>query len=886
MSGRSERRVGPWITIALATVLVDHTRTAPGQTLRPEQAAAEASLQDRFLAGLRERRLFDLAEDDCRLRLADEGLSETRRHELTCAWSQVCLEHALHSAPLDRETHWRRAIEICDEFARKSPGRTGLAAVHAQKGLVLLARGELARQEAELTSEDAQNFETARGEIREAIATLRSATDEVAEQARLANRKNDSGADGWTAFEWSNLERNMSFQLARAYRNQGQCYPPGSDDRVSSLVRAKELLAPLAAFEGDDAIAWRSRLDEIACFRLLADTQSAMAKIQTLTEANPPAKIKLGIRAERIRLAIDAGKPEAAMAIVDDGLSEGGERLADCDFAAVEACLAGWRRATRANDTATAARLQERAAAITREMDKRWGKYWTRRAETLLAESVTTVDGAGQGSENPAVLVRAAEGFFRADRFQDAIAAYDRARLAAEQAGARESAFTAGLTAAAIVERKLADPGEAALRMRNLAIGLPEQSSAASVHLQAIYLEGRAEADTSNALDRDTVSRQLEWLDEHLAKWPGDETTGQARIWLGESRRRRKEWEAAVSAYEGMATDHSLYPRSLEDRAIVYRQWLAELAERSQPTDEVAIRAAQSFERDVLGQENSLPESWTDAKRLAAVLASEFWLTRFEDRFDRAERLLAAVIESDPSPDPDDSATAASDATETAASPFEGLRSRAVIWRVFALAGLQRVDEASRALEEVSSSAPEKLPALIDGISRISVQATPELRAQLANLQLQAAARLPPGSPGLGEADARKLQLSIAKALLVAGRRDEGLQKLESLSKEAPNEGALQIEFATALAAEEDPAAQKAALAKWREIAKRSRPGSERWFLATLGQVEVHVRLGEADAAKRLIAFAKSSRSDLGGPELAARFRDVERKLGEKKPAP
>ena len=54
------------------------------------------------------------------------------------------------------------------------------------------------------------------------------------------------------------LQNNVQLQLARASRNQAQCYPEGSDDRISSLVVALEQLEqPLKQLPPDDPLTLR-----------------------------------------------------------------------------------------------------------------------------------------------------------------------------------------------------------------------------------------------------------------------------------------------------------------------------------------------------------------------------------------------------------------------------------------------------------------------------------------------------------------------------------------------------------------------------------------------------------------------------------------------------
>ena len=112
-------------------------------------AAFDAADDDtRFLEGLRERRLFRLAETFCRQRLADQHLSPVGRTTWTTELIRCCAGQALHAAPEARDPWWRAARETAAEFLRQQPPPPRSELVRAQDALTLVTRGELLRQEA------------------------------------------------------------------------------------------------------------------------------------------------------------------------------------------------------------------------------------------------------------------------------------------------------------------------------------------------------------------------------------------------------------------------------------------------------------------------------------------------------------------------------------------------------------------------------------------------------------------------------------------------------------------------------------------------------------------------------------------------------------------
>ena len=68
--------------------------------------------EERFLNGLRERRLFTLAETYCLERLNDSSIPDTRRAELVVELSRAYTEHALHSTPTAADPLWKQAVHL------------------------------------------------------------------------------------------------------------------------------------------------------------------------------------------------------------------------------------------------------------------------------------------------------------------------------------------------------------------------------------------------------------------------------------------------------------------------------------------------------------------------------------------------------------------------------------------------------------------------------------------------------------------------------------------------------------------------------------------------------------------------------------------------------
>ena len=472
-------------------------------------ATASGSESQRFIDGLHERRLFRLARQHCKTQLRREDLSDAQRVELTIALCHSFARHAAHAPPSRREALWRGAAETAEQFRRNHPNHPRQLVVELQAALIAAARGELARQEAEVGGAVATASAEALRELSAGAASLRDLDRRI--QLRLPTAGANSAGGDLTETELIALRRNVHYHLARALRNQALCFPAESAERADSLLQAEQLLQPLVGLSIDDDVVWRSRIELVGCLRLQGKVQPALIELSRAEKAVPGPAEALRLRAERVRLALAQGSPANAMELLKLGRSSGGRTSPELDLAHVETFLAQSTAARRAGDEQQASRWQSQAADMIKAMERLHGRYWTRRGEMLLASSV-----APGGAENIEVLVRTAKNHFLRKEYAEAAAAYQQAGAAARRAGAADQAFDLYYTAA-LVERRAGRSAAAVQRQRQLAMVMQQHAKAPAVHLQAIVGAAQAARDGTSQ----SQAAYLELLEEHRQTWPG-----------------------------------------------------------------------------------------------------------------------------------------------------------------------------------------------------------------------------------------------------------------------------------------------------------------------------------------------------------------------------
>ena len=117
------------------------------------------------------------------------------------------------------------------------------------------------------------------------------------------------------------------------------------------------------------------------------------------------------------------------------------------------------------------------------------------------------------------------------------------------------------------------------------------------------------------------------------------------------------------------------------------------------------------------------------------------------------------------------------------------------------------------------------------------------------------------------------LKVAEAEALAAAGRRNEALAAYKSLAAERADDATIQRGYGRLLLAADDQL--PAALAQWRLVEQKSRPGTPGWFEAKYSIALAHERAGEKRQAARVVTLLAALYPELGGKETAAKFREL-----------
>lgn len=619
-------RRGRLLAAGIAVVASVLVAAAPTRPLRAGQ-------DDVFLDGLRQRRLFELAERHCERRWNDKTLSAIQRGELAVEWIRALSDHARNSSKDERERLVERAHDIAAQFVATHPDHSMGFLVRTQESLADAMLGELLRLEAEVAADPTRQLDEARRLSRTAARALEQLDRQLTEFLPQRFRR-PASTDELAAEQLASLQHQLRLQAARAQRNLALAYDDGSDDRLATLGRGVQLLEPsLRQLTPDMPLHAACCLELAAQQRLLGKPDAAREALARLDLATLDADTQLAFRAEVVRVALGQGNWNDVERLAKfDATSRGGV-AAEWDFVRLEVILARWREAAARQQEM--AEFQKQAVALLDEIQRDHGAYWRHRGDLLLVRL-----GGAAGTKNADLLARTADSLMVQGRPDEALSTYDQAAVQARESRQDATAFSLAYKAG-LVQQQRQRHDDAARRLREASVAAPRQPQAPAAHLAAIWNLAQQIRAAPEASPGELGTRYVDWLDEHLSLWSDSPTTAEARLWLGAWRETRRHWAEAADAYRGVALES---PQALAAwRGVVRAETrrFAPAADRSVD----AVAALESAARSVwewLDKASAPAGASADDEREVTLLKIRC-LLRIPGQEDDARRALAAV---------------------------------------------------------------------------------------------------------------------------------------------------------------------------------------------------------------------------------------------------
>ena len=477
-------------------------------------------------------------------------------------------------------------------------------------------------------------------------------------------------------------------------------------------------------------------------------------------------------------------------------------------------------------------------------------------ANALRARSRRFAKASGETSGDWRTLELAAQEAFRAERWRDALDAYDRAAQSASEADDQDDAYRLRAAAAALLDKlvreKLLSDDETQLRRD------------AATRFEALARE-RTDAPGANAFMllaleyRESLGEDDPYFRfEYLKLFPNAKNRSEFALDLARKSIADGTFDDARKALDCIAVGDPAEPAALAlERAICDAE--IEAAPNDDPNAPIAVALARILDRlpevapddsdakptlAALARRLDATKNWRGAADNSAVLGAFFDLASNSGAAREPTFLRAAV-----------KALAAWRAA-TDPSDADALAQINAARLSFALAN-DAQDAVAAALKDATKNATVDL-ATLERILALAQNAKPDARERLAQHVLAAL-------DSSAKTDARA-EVLRADALRLLRRFQESLNLFARLRKSDPQNVAVARGIARILTAQKDEKALRRALAAWSDVAELLPEGSKEWWNAKEETVNVYCRLGDPDQAEKIVKTLWLVRDDPSDP--------------------
>ena len=794
--------------------------------------------------GLRQRRMFELAEQLCRDQLANPEISPTDEVALNLELIRTHVARAIVATGTTRDAAWQAANDIADEFLSMNGTHPRRILVEVQKALTHQTRGSLIAQEILADIQDASNRENALAELRKSVTQFRQ-IEKAVERMLPEQRSKSLTEHDLTPEQLLNLMRNVRYQQAKSNLIKAELFPP--DDRLNRvdtlgqvLKRLKEVLNQT---NPEEPLWWQAQLNRAKGMRLSGDASGAAVTLAQLPIEQLPKNLAAELIEQQIENLIASNRLQSAGSVLQQAavIQPIPPRL---HLAILRLYLA---MASQSSDAQQQQRWQNEAARLTQTIEMAHGGYWGRRAELLLIgpatpqTTATTEPPAATG--NLEITLRVGDQAMRKERFEDAVKAYQRGIQLAESQGNAKRALFACVKLSEAFE-KLTRHDQAAQTLIDAGLKYSNDPIAAAVHLRGCWNLSRvAKLDSSQ---QDAYAAKLA---EHFQRWPDSSTADRARSWLARLQQFRQEYATAIQTYLEISPDSPL----MADAARQIVTCFNALTQDPEKNDGDSAQLAETIVRTALrklGFEPPTDQVVTDSGRELLLSCANIALAT--DAFDADQ--IADFLQTQ---------------IDAATDNQLAWKQRARCWQLVALAASNHSQQQTTQLLESLPNDPQLMAICAQGLDRAAKRASARSQ-QIAELQLMAADK---ALAALADEPFNAYwEAQRARALQNMGNQKQAVDLLRKLVAENPKSLDIQLRLGRALS-ETQPNSLDT-LKQWRIIASRVKPQSDAWYEAKL---QVARSLTNTDQSQQALDFLNYLQAVPPGWEQSKLARDFEK---------
>ena len=776
--------------------------------------ADDEQTQRQLVDGLRQRRLYDLADHVCLEHLENENSSAVLQANMGIELIKTKTARATNAPDNMREQLWGEAHNGGNEFFTRFPSHPRRELVEVQRATTWLTRGKTLAFELQAGWGGQQKRDEVDTVLARAIQELGIKQRDI-EKLIPAQRRTNLGEDELTALQLQALANNVLFQISQAHRYRAMF----EQERVNfedSLRQSLKMLDNLKLqVDVNDPLFPKCELDRAICFRMLGRLNEAEKILARLQQEAPDDS---EILAEQLQLAV-ARKDVDRIKTYLDLLSTFRMRSAELDVLLMQSTL---ELASLARGESDKALFQKRAVDMSNSINERHGNYWGSRARMLLI-NVAPV-GAGNSADMKAAMAQRA---YQQQRWEEATSAFRAAAKIASESQDQERAFRWFRMAAAI-EQQQKEFLKAAESYRALALQFSGNDQAGDVHLLACWNYSQQLNSQQNGLDT-----YANWLVEHIETFGQHNSSNRAHYWYAKVLAHQKQWQTAIDQCFGIEVADPDFAAAVNLAGQCGANLLTATPagpEREKIRGELVSKFSQVMSED-LDQPGT---AWRESDRQAIIAIANIAIDNASSlTIDVASLLKNAIDESD--------------------IATKAWIEEARTWRVLYLAresgNESAIDQALRGVDPTT----DNIERLLIGLTRLNQDSNPSV----AKAKVRCFEFAQKNWDAISELRQTQWQLIHAQGLYHGGDQQRGIAMYGQLAKQHPKSISIQLEYARSMSSANSVADPGQALAQWRRIAAGTAKHSEAWFEAKYNVAQFLVSTGESDRAKDMLRLIK-----------------------------
>lgn len=788
-------------------------------------AAGDDWFDDRektYVAGLRSRQLFGIAEFYCTASLQRSDLTRTDQAALTVELMQNRAAKALIAPPSQRNTAWQTVWQTETEFKSRFPRHPKMLLVSIQTALSRLRYASSIQQELSAEMIPPANVAIADQVMIEQLRNARRTFEQMERDIQKMipqQRVKSTTDDEFSVEQLAVLLSNVRFQLARCQLQTAYRYDAGDIVNRSSIIGdvLQRIAEVQASVSPQQRIWWLSKITQIECLRLIGRNLDAAQKLNDLPPDDQPSDLTSEILEQRLLLAAATGDVDwATKHLQKSDQNRLFNQTPQMDIAQMKVAI---MLSTNADTDADRQRWLDRAAQIVADIDRWHGAYWNRRAGLAMIESLPATEGAWAGavSEPSAgqreIVIQNAKRATGRGNDDDAVKSWLRAIDLTSVPSDRQPLL---INVSKSLER-LNRHAEAAKYLFDAANGNPIAESAAAMHLRGCW--NLAQESSPASPDHGALQAALQ---EHLQRWPDQQTSIQAATWLVAEFNEREQFEQAVQ---------TLINRDVVSQ-IVINQLRATFsaAQRQSAADQTNIQKLAQEIVDHLQQKWSGVEDASIAESLTAT-AIEIALSSGYLPANEVTRFLNQ---------------------HDARFPIDA-RSEIQLYRSLLTAWVEEdLPAAAKILDDLSPTESQCRQILaITQQQQSRNNRVDRIADDYRLLVAEAALRTP-----LSVQETMAWKFEQAKSLSATGQTKRALAILAPLAQQFRTDVSIQLQYARVLSQSPDHINQS--IDAWRKLTQQLKPKSESWYEAKLNVAQGLADSKQPDAAKKILKYVQA----------------------------